>query len=126
MKRSWMGFALLLILLFSSVLVTRKMEAIHQPIREHLQQAAQYALEGNWERADDCFREAEMEWEAREHFRSCFADHNPLEEIDGNFEMLGIFCETKDRIAFAGGCRELSRKVIAVGEAHELVWWNLL
>ena len=125
MKRSWIGFALLTVMLLGGILVTRQMQKIHEPIEVQLQQAAQCALEDNWERAEGFFREAEDSWVKWEHFRSCFADHNPVEEIDGNFEMLEVFCSTRERIAFAGGCRELARKVAAVGESHELVWWNL-
>lgn len=126
MKRSWIGFALLIAMLLGGILVTRKMGRIHDPIEKQLQQAAQCAMENNWTAAETAFREAESSWKQKERFRSCFADHNPVEEIDGNFEMLEVFCRTRERIAFAGGCRELARKVAAVGEAHELVWWNLL
>lgn len=126
MKRSWAGFALLMAMLLGGILVTRKMGRIHDPIETQLQQAARCALENNWEQAESLFQQAEESWEKMEHFRSCFADHNPVEEIDGNFEMLEVFCSTREQIAFAGGCRELARKVAAVGEAHELVWWNLL
>ncbi len=126
MKRSWIGFALLIVMLLGGILVTRKMGKIHDPIESRLQQAAQYALDNNWESAEAAFREAEKSWKQQERFRSCFADHNPVEEIDGNFELLAVFCSTRERIGFAGGCRELARKVAAVGEAHELVWWNLL
>ena len=126
MKRSWMGFALLVVLLLGSVLVTRQMDRIHRPIEGQLQQAAGKALEGNWEEARDLFLDAEKSWKTWEHFRSCFADHNPVEEIDGDFQMLQVMGLGGDRLAFAGGCRELARKVAAVGEAHELVWWNLL
>lgn len=126
MKRCWIGFSLLLVLLFGGVLTTRKMGQIHEPIEKQLQQAAQYALDSNWENAENFFQEAKNSWKQQEHFRSCFADHNPVEEIDGNFELLTVFCSTRDGIAFAGGCRELARKVAAIGEAHELVWWNLI
>jgi len=126
MKRSWIGFALLLVLLLGGILATRQMERIHEPIGIKLQQAAQCALEDNWERADAFFQEAEQAWEKWEHFRSCFADHNPVEEIDGEFELLSVFCGARDSAAFAGGCRALARKVSAVGEAHSLLWWNLL
>ena len=91
-----------------------------------LRQAAQCALEEDWEHAEGFFREAEESWEKWDHFRTCFADHNPVEEIDGDFQMLPVLVSARDRVAFAGGCRELARKVAAVGEAHELVWWNLL
>lgn len=126
MKRSWIGFALLLVLLAGGILVTRQMVKIHDPIEKQLQQAAGCALEADWEGADALFRQAEEGWKAWEHFRSCFADHNPVEEIDGDFERMQVFCDTRDSIGFAGGCRSLARKVAAVGEAHEFVWWNLL
>jgi hypothetical protein len=126
MKRSWMGFVLLVLLLSGSLLVTRQMVRIHDPIGEDLREAARCALEEDWDRADAFFRKAEDSWERWEHFRGCVADHNPVEEIDGDFEILKVFCHTRDRVAFAGGCRELARKVTAVGEAHQLVWWNLL
>ncbi len=126
MKRSWIGFALLAVMLMGGILVTRQMGKIHEPIEAQLQQASRLALDSNWEEAEALFRKAEEGWKNREHYRSCFADHNPVEEIDATFEMLKVFCSTRERIGFAGGCRELARKVAAVGEAHEFVWWNLL
>lgn len=126
MKRSWIGFVLLLVLLLGSSLTTLAMVRIHEPIEEHLQQAADCAMEEDWIRAGLFFREAESKWLQWEHFRACFADHNPVEEIDAAFAMLQVYCTARDSVAFAGGCRDLARKTAAVGEAHEPVWWNLL
>ena len=126
MKRSWIGFILLLVLLLGCVLVTMAMGRIHDPIEAQLLQAAQSAMEKNWDKAGDYFRAAQENWVEKEHFRTCFADHTPVEEIDADFEMLMVLCAARDTAAFAGGCRELARKVAAGGEAHELVWWNLL
>ncbi len=126
MKRSWLGFALLVLLLFVSILTTRQMTKIHEPIGTELMMAAQTALDGNWDSAEVFFLRAETDWKKWENFRACVADHNPVEEIDAGMEMLKTFQDTRDRISFAAGCRELARKVLAVGEAHELVWWNLL
>ncbi len=126
MKRSWFGFFLLILLLFGSIWSTRIMDRIHRPIEGTLRQAAQCALGGNWEKAGSFFREAEESWKQWEHVRSCFADHTPVEEIDGDFELLKVFCAAREGASFAGGCLQLARQVAAVGEAHELVWWNLL
>ena len=126
MKRSWIGFGLLVLLLLGSILSTGIMDRIHEPTADKLKQAAQCAMDGNWEKADDFFREAETSWERWEHVRSCFADHTPVEEIDGDFEILKVCCAARETISFAGGCRSLARQVAAVGEAHALVWWNLL
>ena len=126
MKRSWIGFVMLLLLLLGSFLSSRTMVKIHEPIEGKLHQSAQCAMEGNWKQAEDLFREAEDTWEKWEHFRSCFADHTPVEEIDGEFQMLRLCCAVRETVTFAGGCHSLARQVAAVGEAHELVWWNLL
>lgn len=126
MKRSWIGFALLVIMLLGSILVTWQMTKIHEPIGKNLTMAAEAALDLDWDSAEAFFLQAETAWKKWEHFRACAADHNPVEEIDASMEMLKIFRDSRDVISFAAGCRELTRKVLAVGEAHELVWWNLL
>ena len=126
MKRSWIGFFLLILLLLGSVCSTRIMVSIHEPIETRLIQAARQSIEGDWEKAEDFFREAAEGWKQSEHVRTCFADHTPVEEIDGDFELLKVFCAAREGPAFAGGCLQLARQVAAVGEAHELVWWNLL
>lgn len=126
MKRCWIGFFLLVVLLLGSIISTGIMVQLHDPVAGKLQQAAQCAMEENWEEAGGFFRQAEDSWKKWEHVRSCFADHNPVEKIDGDFEMLKVCCAARETISFAGGCRSLARQVAAVGEAHELVWWNLL
>lgn len=125
MKRSWIGFALLIVLLLGSLLVTKVMADIHGPIESKLLQSAEAAMEGDWNQAEALFSHAEGDWRDKAHFRGCFADHNPVEEIDAAFLMLQVTCAARDSVAFAGGCRSLARQVAAVGEAHELVWWNL-
>lgn len=126
MKRSWIGLVLLLVLLVSSLLTTWAMNRIHEPIEADLQQASEYAILGDWVNADKFFHQAKENWEKWEHFRACFADHTPAEEIDGGFAMLEIYRVTREDAAFAAGCNELARKAAAVGEAHGLVWWNIL
>ena len=125
MKRSWTGFILLIVLLLGCLLVTKTMVDIHDPLESRLLQAGQAAMDGHWAQAQDLFRQAEEDWKEHAHFRGCFADHNPVEEIDAAFAMLRTYCAARDTVAFAGGCRSLARQVAAVGEAHELTWWNL-
>ena len=126
MKRSWIGFLMLILLLLGSIWSSRIMVRLHEPIEEKLRQAAQFSMEGNWAQAAGCFREAEENWKQREHIRSCFADHNPVEEIDADFQLLKVCCAARETISFSGGCLQLARQVAAVGAAHEPVWWNLL
>ena len=126
MRRSWIGFFLLLVLLLLGLFATRKMQAIHEPIAVQLQQAAYWSSLDDWETAEAFFQRAEKNWKKSEQFRACLADHNPIEDIDAAFAMLEVYCAAEEETAFEGACRELARKVAAVGEAHGLVWWNLL
>ena len=126
MKRSWIGFFLLILLLGASILSAKLMVKLHEPMAETLQQAAGYAMEGSWKEADDLFRKAETSWKQREQIRSCFADHTPVEEIDADFALLKVCCGARETVSFCGGCLKLARQVAAVGDAHKPVWWNLL
>lgn len=125
MKRSWIGFILLVALLLGCLLVTKAMTDIHDPVEDRLLQTAQMAMDGNWHQAEDLFQRARRDWEKAAHFRGCFADHTPVEDIDAAFATLDVTCAARDPVAFAGGCRSLARQVAAIGEAHELVFWNL-
>lgn len=125
MKRSWMGFGLLLLLLLGGFWVTKVMETIHETVEGHLTDAADSALENHWAQAENAFRLAQESWDRWEHFRACFADHNPVEEIDSGFALLEVYCVTRENAAFAAECKRLARQTAAVGEAHGLVWWNV-
>ena len=126
MRRSWFGLGLLLVLLGLSLLVTWGMTAVHAPVEGQLHRAEAAAVEENWEQARAAASQAEAGWNKWRGFRGCFADHTPVEEIDGDFELLKVYCAAREGASFAGGCLQLARQVAAVGEAHELVWWNLL
>ena len=126
MKRSWIGLGLLLVLLAVSLLATWAMGQIHEPIAVLLQQAAERTMLGDWDSADRFFQSAREGWDSHAHLRASLADHSPVEEIDALFAQLSVYCAAREEVAFSAGCMELSEKVTAVGEAHGLVWWNIL
>lgn len=126
MKRSWIGFALLLVLLVLAVLSTWAMDRIHAPLEEALNQAAQCAQQGDWTNAERLSRQAMENWKKFEDFRGFLADHTPTEEIDSGFATLQVYCHNREPLAFAALCRDLAQKCAAVGEAHGLSWKNIL
>lgn len=125
MKRSWIGVGFLLVLLIAGILVTKTMETIHEIVEADLEQAAVFALSEDWDQARASFYRAKGEWEKWEHFRSCFADHEPVEEVDSGFALLEVYGSARENAAFAAECRRLARQTSAVGEAHGLYWWNI-
>lgn len=124
MKRSWIGFSLLVFLLVLSLIVTGFMTRIHESIELDLQQTSRCALAGDWESAELFRHKAFRTWKKWEHFRACFADHNPVEDIDADFAALEIYLQTREAISCSALCSSMAKQVAAVGEAHELVWWN--
>ncbi len=125
MKRSWIGLGLLLALIAIGIGVTVLMTNIHDPIAADLEQAAECVSLGDWYQGDRFFQKARSGWEEWSHVRTSFADHTPTEEIDALFAQLQVYDTAREDAAFAAGCMELAKKVAAVGEAHELVWWNV-
>lgn len=126
MKRSWIGLGMLLVLLAAALLTTWAMDELHDPIADDLEQAAEYALLEDWDNAFVFYNRAVGKWEKWEHFRACFADHTPIEEISAALAELQIYAIARENAAFAAACAETAEKVEAVGEAHGLVWWNVL
>ncbi len=126
MRRSRIGFFLLLVLLAGALGVTWGMEKIHEPIARELEQAADRALAGDWESADALSEDAALRWERWAHFRGCFADHTPMEEIDGILAEVSVCRAAREKADFAAACACAARKVAAMGQAHGLSWWNVL
>ena len=126
MKRSWIGLAMLVVLLVIALLVTWGMDRIHEPIARELELAADCALTGQWEKAQILASSAGTEWEKWAHFRGCFADHSPMEEVDAEFARLMAYSAAGEEAEFAASCSALSKKVKAMGEAHGLSWWNVV
>ena len=124
MKRSWMGAGLLVILLAAGLTITWRMTRIHEPIAASLTAAGEAALAGDWEAAEFLCAGAERFWLDTRVFRACFADHEPMEEVEASFAQLKIFLRTKEATAFAAACGETAKKANAMGEAHALAWEN--
>ncbi len=126
MKRSWFGLSLLLLILISALAVTWAMGALHKPIARDLELAAESALRENWDSAMALAEAAEAHWAKWDSLRRCFADHSPIEDIESNFVRLGAYGAEEETAEFAAACRELARKVEAMGDAHGLSLWNVL
>ncbi len=125
MKRSWFGFALLMVLLIIALAVTWVMGEIHRPISRDLRQAADAALSEDWGDAAAAAQRAKSKWQRWGNVRLCFADHTPAEDIDSLFGGLEAYEAEKEAADFAAACLQLKEKVDAVREAHGLSLWNL-
>lgn len=126
MKRSWIGFGLLLVLLAGSLAVSWAVERNQTPIAWELDQAAAFGESGQWEQALGHFQHARDRWRCSRRLVACVADHTPLEELEGLFAQLDFYAAAEEKTEFTAGCGALAGKVRAVAQAQGLTWWGLL
>ena len=125
MKRSWIGFGLLAVLLAVSVVVTGFMGRIHEEMVLDLKQSSECARLSDWDNAALFLERANRNWEKWDHLRSCFANHQETEAIDASLSALDVLRQSKDATAYRASCAALTKQVEAMGEAHKLTWWNV-
>lgn len=126
MKRLWIGVGLLLAMLLSGILVTEFMERTHNPDAKDLKRAAQLAMEDEWDKAEALTTRVQKSWDKRHHWTASFADHEPIEEVEGLLAQLKVYGELRDVTAFSGTCVQLAKCMEALGECHSLNFWNLM
>ena len=123
MKRIWIGFGLLGLLLSLGFLTAGRMEQVHSEISHRLERAAEAE---KWEEATALSQEAEKQWQRHSHFTASVADHENIDRIDSLFAQLEVYRRQRDPDAHAATCAYLAETVTALKEAHRLTWWNLL
>lgn len=126
MKRFWMGVVILAVLLIGSGAICAAFSSIHRPIAAELEQAAQLALDGDWDNAFVCARWAGDRWEKYHRLTAAFADHTPMDEMDTLLKELEIYAQEKENPHFSATCSHLAFMATAIAESHLLTWWNLL
>ena len=126
MKHFWLGTGILLFFLVAGVLTTLVFCRIHEPLEDCLKDAAEAALEGDWEKAVFFANTATSRWEKYRFLTAAVADHAPLEEMDAAFSILEAYMELGWWGEFAALCAQLSQMAGAMVESQAFVWWNLL
>ena len=126
MKRFWIGIALLAVMLGSGIWITIAANRVHGRISDTLSFASQAALKGDWDTAQGKTLEAMAKWERCRKATAAIADHEPMEEIDSLFSQLEVLLQLREAASFSALCARVSVLVRAVGEAHDISWWNLL
>ena len=125
MKRLFIGIGLLAVILAAGLLIPEYLEFCHEPIIDDLDRAAELAMDGEWERTAYLTERAEEKWQEKRPVTAAFTDHEPMDEIDGMFAQLELYADAGDSVAFSGTCVYLVSQLDALGDYHELNFWNL-
>ncbi len=126
MKRCRVGAWLLAALLVIGLLSSWAMVKCCEPVGNAAAEAAAAALREDWDNAEALVGQARAQWKKYWGFCAAFADHEPMEDINGLFAQLEVYAQSRDPQNFAAVCAQLSEDTKAIGEAHSLKWWNLL
>lgn len=126
MKRSIWGVGILIALLILSIAIAKGMHQVHYRISDLLSQAAAAAEQDDWQKADQLARQAEAQWQQHHAFTAAFADHTPMDELDGLFAELIVFLENRESPHFASTCARLSLLAQSMADSHGVQWWNVL
>lgn len=126
MKQFWVGVTVLVFLLAAGAGLAVGMGRLQGDISAKMTEAAAYALEENWEKADLAAGDAQAKWERSRKFVAAFADHGPLETADSLLSELAVYRKQKLSAEYAAVCLCLARQAEAIGESHSLRWWHIL
>ena len=126
MKRLQIGIGVLLVLLISGITVSWFMANMHRPLARQLQQAAQAAMAEDWPSALAQAGNARQSWVDRQHLVAAFADHTPMDALEGLFAELEIYAQAREKEHFAATCVQLAQLAEAMADSHSPTWWNLL
>lgn len=126
MKRSWLGLGFLVLLLVLSLLTTSAMSRIHEDSAEKLEKAADLALTEQWPQVAWLTAQVRTSWDKWELLRAALADHGPIEDLEADFALLEVYGRSREKLAFAATCREMARRMEAMGDAHGFDLKNIL
>lgn len=126
MKRIWFGAALLGLLLALGIGSSSLMERTYLSISENLNEAADFAMDGNWFAARQVTSAARKNWDRKRPLIAALSDHEPMDEAEGFFAQLEIYSQSQDAISYSGACRYLARQMEALGKSHSLNIQNFL
>ncbi len=126
MKRMWIGAGILLVLLAMGIALTVAFNALHLPLAEKISAAADAALAGDWDTAERNTEESRKSWDSFRKLTASFADHEPLEEMDGLLAQLQVWLWLREPEEFAVTAAEISSLAQAIAESQSLTWWSLL
>ena len=126
MNRVYWGIGILLTLLLLSSGIWWGMDRIHKDIWVLLQQAQTAAEAEDWQSAGEYARQADARWQRYHHVTAAFADHTPMDELDGLFAELTVFGENQESPHFEATCARLILLTQAMADNHGIPWWNVL
>lgn len=123
MKRSWLGAALLALLLVISLVAGWGMDRCQEPVSQGLEAAGGLVLTGDWRRARDSVKDSMERWERCRPIIAALGNQGAMEEVDSLLARLEVLLHTCDTQA-AALCAEIARRIADMRPTGD--WWDLM
>lgn len=120
MGRFRIGVGLLAVLLALSIGAQLGMGAMEKPLLQALNNAMELAQQENFAAAGAEIARAQETWRRTRDFSAVLADHQYLEDIDAQLEMLAIWAAGEEKRDFLTLCADTVLRIRAVADAHRL------
>ena len=125
MTRLWIGVGLMVILLFGGIALWLGIVPFHENLAKELDTAAELAVAGNWEQAQNTAFSARDRWQRHQNRIAAVTDHEPMEQMEALFQKLSML-DSDRAVDFACICVQLAQTAQAIGETQALKWWGIL
>ena len=125
-KHFYLGLTILIVLLVLGIGITAVMQAMHEPIKTALSQAADLAMAEKFEQALPLAEKAYARWQKYHSVTASFADHSPMDDTDTLFEEMLVYGQMEEIPHFTACCRQLMVLTEAMYVAHAFSLKNLL
>jgi hypothetical protein len=126
MRRAYLGLGILATLLALCIGIWWGMDRVHGGIADLLIQGQAAAEKDDWQGAETFALQARARWEQHHRFTAAFADHTPMDEMDGLFAELEVFLQNRESPHFESTCARLILLTRAMADSHGVQWWNVL
>ncbi len=126
MRRLILGIVILGLLLSGSWAISWALDAVHSPVAQQLEQAADAADREDWAAAERLAQAAQAQWDRYWRFTAAVADHTPMDQLDGLFGELTVYLEHREQPHFSASCKHLAQLATAMADSHCPSWWNII
>ena len=124
--RLGIGVGILILFLLLGILAGNGLDLVCREMSASLSQAAQYAEQGDLNNATELVSRIYGQWQKRKNTMALLVDHSPMDEIEGLFAKVQLYCRMGEAAEIGAQCARIASLIDALADAHRLTWWNVV
>ena len=126
MKRFWLSFGVLLVMLCAALSNAAYVDAVADAVTGSLRAAEELADRGEWGQAREVTRQSFGQWEECRTYLHIVSRHSDLDEILVSFRSVQQYLELEEMDQYAAENRELVTHIELLAEMERPDWLNVL